>query len=129
VFRVVRDGTGMVYPAIAGGAFAGLCLLGIVQYTHYWLSAQSDPMLVTFVLLAIDCHLGGRRRWAFAFLCAASLGRPETWPFCGLYGLWCWREFPGMRRFVSAGWVIIALGWFFIPVLSGQSPLVAYNLA
>jgi hypothetical protein len=129
VFKIVHDTTAMVWPAIAGAVFSGLCLLGIVQYTHYWLSAQSDPMLVTFVLLGIDMHLNGRNRLAFAFLCLASLGRPETWPFCGLYGLWCMREFPRMRVFVFVGWVLIALGWFFVPVLSGQSPFVAYQLA
>jgi hypothetical protein len=34
-----------------------------------------------------------------------------------------------MRRHIIGGWVAIALGWFFVPVLSGQSPFVAYELA
>jgi hypothetical protein len=100
-----------------------------VQYTHYWLSDQSDPMLVTFVLLAIDTHLHRHHRWAFVFLWLASLGRPETWPFIGLYTLWCWREFPQMKRFLIGGLFLIVFGWFIVPVFSGQSPFVAYQLA
>jgi hypothetical protein len=131
VYRVVADSSAedQRWAAWAGAAFAGLCLLGIVQYTHYWLSDQSDPMLVTFVLLGIDMHLSRHHRSAFIFLCLASLGRPETWPFVGLYAIWCWREFPHMRRFLVGGILLIGFGWFIIPVFSGQSPFVAYQLA
>ena len=47
-------------------------LLGIRDYPHYILSAQSDPMIVALCLAAIDAHLSGtpapglraRRAWA-----------------------------------------------------------------
>ena len=108
------------WPAILGACFAGAAILGINTvlglaptgaaasegYFHYILSAQSDPMLTTFFLLAIDMHLCGRRRWAFAFLWLGSLGRPETWPFLGLYFLWCWREVPKMRLFMIIGLIL-----------------------
>ncbi len=80
--------------ALVAGVFAGLCLLGIEDYFHYLLSVQSDPMIVTFCLAAIDCHLCGRYRWALALGVLASLGRPEAWPWVGLYGVWLWRKFP-----------------------------------
>ncbi len=32
-------------------------MLGLQDYMHYILSVQSDPMLVTFTLAAIDMHL------------------------------------------------------------------------
>jgi hypothetical protein len=86
-------------------------------------------MLVTFFLLAIDCHINGRHRWAFAFLWLCSLGRPETWPFIGLYAIWTWREFPEMRRLIVAGLILIPALWFGIPVLSGNPPFVAGQLA
>jgi hypothetical protein len=129
VYTIVTRTTGERWPAIAGSLFAAVSLFGIVQYTHYWLSSQSDPMLVTCVLLGVDMHLQKHSRWAFFFLWLASLGRPETWPLIGLYSIWCWREYPSMRRFLIAGIFLIGFGWFIVPVFSGQSPFVAYQLA
>ncbi len=129
VYTLVLRSTGERWPAIVGAVCAGASLLGIVQYTHYWLSSQSDPMLVTLVLLGIDMHLHKHSRWAFAFLWLASLGRPETWPFIGLYTIWCWREYPSMRRFLVSGILLIGVAWFVVPVFSGQSPFIAYELA
>lgn len=131
------------WPAILGACFAGAALLGINTvlglaptgaaasegYFHYILSAQSDPMLTTFFLLAIDMHMCGRHRWAFTFLWLGSLGRPETWPFLGLYFLWCWREVPKMRLFMIIGLILVPFLWFGVPVLSGSSPFVAGQLA
>ena len=86
--------------------FAGVGVLVITDgtqgYWHYLLSAQSDPMIVALCLGAIDCHLSGRPRWAFALGALASLGRPEVWPFLGLYVIWAWRAIPSMRRLIVA---------------------------
>jgi hypothetical protein len=129
VYRLSREGSELRWPAIVGALFAGAALLGIVQYLHYVLSVQSDPMLVTLVLLAIDLHLSGRHRWAFAALWLASLGRPEAWPFVGLYAVWAWRERPQMRKLLVAGLLLIPALWFGIPYLSGNSPFTSANLA
>jgi hypothetical protein len=129
VYRLVLRSTAQRWPAIIGAVFAALCLLGIVQYTHYWLSAQSDPMLVTFFLLAIDTALSGRHRWAFTFLWLCSLGRPETWPFIGLYFLWAWRAVPRMRVFMIVELILIPFFWFGIPVITGANWDIAGNLA
>jgi len=86
------------YPAIIAAVFAGASVLGIQDYFHYILSAQSDPMLVTVCLAAIDCHLSGRHRWAWWLLALASLGRPEVWPFAAVYAIW-----PGSRSRRCAG--------------------------
>ena len=132
-----------IWPAVIGALFAGAAVLGIntvVGYTaqglpqqsgyfHYILSAQSDPMLLTFFLLAIDTHLSGHHRWAFTFLWLCSLGRPEAWPFIGLYTLWAWREVPSMRVFMVVELLLIPFLWFGIPVLSGNPPFVAGQLA
>ena len=69
----------------AAGIFAGLALLGIQDYFHYILSSQSDPMIVALCLAAIDLHLDGHTRLAFVAGALAGLGRPEVWPFLGLY--------------------------------------------
>ena len=91
------------WPAIAAALFAGVALLGIDQYMHDILSVQSDPMIVSLCLAAIDCHLSRRPRWAFWLLVLGALGRPEVWPFVGLYGLWAWWKIPAMRWMVYAG--------------------------
>jgi hypothetical protein len=113
------------WAAFVAAAFAGLALLGIQQYFHYILSSQSDPMIVTFCLAAIDCHLDERPRAAFVLLILASLGRPEVWLFLGLYTLWCWRRRPATRRLLIGGWVVLALFWFGIPALTSRTFFVA----
>jgi hypothetical protein len=117
------------YAALAAAVFAGIALLGIEDYAHYVLSVQSDPMIVAFCLAAIDCHLSGRPRWAFALGVLASLGRPEAWPFLGLYSIWAWRTIPSMRKLIFGGLALIPAMWFGIPVLSGNDPFVAGSLA
>jgi hypothetical protein len=86
-------------------------------------------MLVTFFLLAIDMALLGRHRWAFTFLFLVSLGRPEGWPFIGLYFLWAWRAVPRMRLFMVIELILIPALWFGVPVLSGNNWDVAGKLA
>jgi hypothetical protein len=109
------------YAAYAAGAFAGLALLGITDYAHYVLSAQSDPLIVSLCLGAVDCHLARRPRWAFVLLVLASLGRPEVWPFIAGYAIWAWRAVPSMRWLVVAGAVVVLALWFGIPGLTSRS--------
>jgi hypothetical protein len=116
---------GRRYAAIVAAVFAGLALLGIRDYWHYILSFQSDPMIVSLCLGAIDCHLSGRPRWAFVLGGLAALGRPEVFLFLGLYSIWAWRAIPAMRPLIIAGWVLIAALWFAIPALTSRSPFVA----
>jgi hypothetical protein len=105
--------------------FAGAGVLAIQQYSHYILSAQSDPVIVALCLGAVDCHLSGRPRWSFALWLLASLGRPEAWPFLGLYAIWAWRAVPQMRRFVAAGLALLVALWFGIPAITSRSPFIA----
>lgn len=113
------------WAGYAAGAFAALALLGIRDYTHFIFSAQSDTMIVSLCLAAIDCQLAGRRTWAFWLWILGSLGRPEVWPFLGLYSLWAWRRWPAMRRMIAAGLALIPLFWFGIPALTAKSAFIA----
>lgn len=113
------------YAAYAAGAVAAATLFGITDYSHFILSAQSDTMIVSLCLAAIDCQLDGRRHWAFWLWVLASLGRPEAWPFLGLYSLWAWRSFPSMRRWIVPGLLLVPLLWFGIPALTANSWFVA----
>jgi hypothetical protein len=117
------------YAGILAGVFAGLAVLGIRDYTHFILSAQSDTMIVALCLGAIDFHLSGRPRVAFAFGVLASLGRPEVWPFLGLYTIWAWRMLPDMRRVIIGGLLVLPVFWFGITAFTSKSPFTAGNLA
>ncbi len=126
----LTDGDGVPgYAPIAAAVFAGAALLGITEYWHYILSAQSDPMIVALVLGAIDCHLSGRHRWAFVLGALASLGRPEAWPFLALYSIWAWRRVPSMRPLIVGGGVAILALWFGIPALTSRTPFVSASNA
>jgi hypothetical protein len=126
---VYRLTGGPGYAGWIAGVFTALALFGIQNWWHYMLSAQSDTMIAALCLGAIDMHLSGRPRLAFGLGCLAALGRPEVWPFLGLYAIWCWRARPSMRWVLAAGVVAIALLWFGIPAITSRSPFVAASNA
>jgi hypothetical protein len=136
-YRVVNADGRYRNAAIAAAIFAGFGMYGIQDningtldsYMHYVLSVQSDPMIVTIILAAIDFHMGRHRRWVMAMLVLASLGRPEVWPFLGLYCLWCWRTRPDTRLFVVISLALVVFLWFGVPTITNGRPLVAGDLA
>ena len=73
-YRLVDPPPERRWAAIVAGVFAGLAVLGIQNYSHYILSSQSDPMIVSLCLGAIDCHLYKRPRAAFLLLLLAVAG-------------------------------------------------------
>src|SRR5437660_11623430 len=62
-FRLVNADPAHRYAAYAAGLFAALIVFGMqdivshLTYTHYLLSAESDTMIVSLVLAAVDFHL------------------------------------------------------------------------
>jgi hypothetical protein len=128
-FRLTPSGPDRRYAAWAAAAFAAVGYFGISSYWHYMLSAQSDPMIVALCLAAIDCHLGGRYRWAWVLGALAALGRPEVWLFLGAYSVWAWLRVPSMRWLIVGGIVLLVLLWFGIPALTSRSPFVAASNA
>jgi hypothetical protein len=117
------------YAPWVAAVFAGAAVLGINGYAHYILSAQSDPMIVTFVLAAIDMFMLGRYRWTLFLGVLSSLGRPEMWPFLGLFMIWAWFRVPGIRWWLAAGVFAIAFMWFGIPWITNGRPDIAGQLA
>ncbi len=117
------------YAPWAAAIFTGAAVLGLQDYLHYILSFQSDPMLVTFTLAAIDMHLLGKYRWTVVFGVLATLGRPEAGPFLGLWGLWAWVKLPSLRWWLVGGALVVAFGWFGIPTITNGRPLLAGDLA
>ena len=84
---------------------------------------NSEGLLVALALAAVDRHLAGRRRAAFALAVGTALLRPEAWPFVGLYGLWLlWRE-PRVRALVVAGFAALPALWL-LPEWWGSGDLL-----
>ncbi len=121
------------WAALVAGVFAFCALLGIEDYSHYILSVQSDPVIVSCVVGAIDCYLCGRRRWGFWLLILAGLGRPEAWPWLALYSGWLWYRDPETRKSIGlmilAGALITLFFWFGIPTITNDRPFVSAQLA
>jgi hypothetical protein len=126
--------TGPVLPnrrfaPFVAGAFAGVAVMGIQTWPHLVLIANSDPLVVALLLAAIDAHLGGHRRWAFAALVFASLDRPESWAFAGCYGIWLFWTDRRARPAVLLVLLLIPAIWFVIPGLTSKSWFSAGDLA
>ena len=124
-YRVVAATPQRRHAGLIAGAFAAAGLIGIRDYPHYILSAQSDPVIVSLCLAAIDAHLSGRPRLGFVLACLGGLGRPEVWPFELGYGVWMWRRVPGTRPLLIGGALATLALWFGIPGLTSRSPFVA----
>ena len=128
-YRVVaRESEARWVPFVAA-VVGGACVLGIQDYFHYLMSNQSDSMLVSVGLAAIDCALCGRYRWAYWLGILGSLGRPEFWPPVFLYSVWIWRTHPQMRKMLFAGPVVVAFLWFGVPTITNDRPNIAGQLA
>jgi hypothetical protein len=115
------------------GAFAGLlAVIGVVltqDWFYYWFRGTSEPMLIGVSLWAIYSLLDGRHAQAFVVGVAASLIRPEWWPFIGLYGLWLWFTVPRLRVLVLAGWISIPVFWFVPAWIGSGDPFLAASHA
>lgn len=97
-----------------GGTVAGAAAAGALALAPWYLKntalGNSEGLMAAAVLGAVERHLAGHRRQAFALGLAAALLRPEAWPFFGLYGLWLvWRE--------RATLALVAVGFASLPVL------------
>ncbi len=113
----------------AAAIFAAAGLLGMTGYSQLIMVANSDPMIVTLCLVAVDGTIHGRRRLAFVALFLAGLGRPELWPFILLYAIWGWIKDPRMRWLTVLGVIAIPAAWFIVSGLTSQSWLHAGDLA
>jgi hypothetical protein len=134
-FRLTYSRPERRYASYVAGLFAAAFLfamqdpVGNFSYVHYVLSAESDTMIVSLCLLAIDLHLSDRHKAAFWIWWLAALGRPEVWPFYGLAGVWLWWKVPSYRRWLYLSLALLAFLWFGIPGLSSKSLLTAGNIA
>ncbi len=113
----------------AAALFAGIGLLGLTGYSQLLMITNSDPMIVTLGLAAVDLALHRRPRLAFIAIFLAGLGRPELWGFLGLFGLWHFVKTPRMRWLVVLLFIATPAAWFIVPGLTSKSWLHPGDLA
>jgi hypothetical protein len=106
-------------PAVLAGTVAAISVLISPQYVRDAALGYSECLGAGMVLLALDRHLDGKPRQAFAIGFIPALDRPEIWAFWGLYGLYLWRRDPGARRLVIALFALVPALWF-LPELWGS---------
>jgi hypothetical protein len=115
---------------ICAGVLAALGVALTQEWAYYMFRGTSEPILVGLTLWAIDRHLLGHHRSAFLLGVAASLIRPEWWPFVGLYAIWMWlRSDRAGRVLIVAGLVAIPCFWFGPPWIGTGQPLIAASHA
>jgi hypothetical protein len=117
--------------ARVAGPVAGLLATAGLALEHSFLTnamrGESEALMLALALLALDQHLSGRRRAAFAAAVGAALLRPEAWPLLALYALYLLHRARGTDAFrrtlllVLGAGVLVAVLWFLPEKLaSGQ---------
>ncbi len=110
--RPGTDGLSVFAPALLAGLIAAVGLTFSGGFISDNGLGYSEGLMTALVLIAIDRHLDGKRRQAFAVGFLAALDRPEIWLFWGPYGLWLWWKDPEARKLVAALFVLIPVFWF-----------------
>jgi hypothetical protein len=99
-------------PSLLAGVIAAVALALSSGYLSDSALGYSEGLATVLMLVAIERHLDGRPRQAFAVGFFVALDRPEIWLFWGPYALWLfWRD-PGARKLVIAMLVLIPVCWF-----------------
>jgi len=99
-------------PAGLAAAIAAASLINSPGFITDNALGYSEGLMTALVLVALDRHLDGARRQAFAIGFFAALDRPELWLLWGPYGIYLgWRD-PGARKLVAALFVLIPVLWF-----------------
>jgi hypothetical protein len=120
---------GSGWAPVTAGLIAAAGVLLTQDWVYYMFRGTSEPLLVGTSLWAVDRHLSGRRGSAFVLGVAASLIRPEWWPFILAYGFWLWRREPRLRALVVVGWLSIPFFWFVPPWIGSGQPFLAASHA
>ncbi|MDE0802123.1 MAG: hypothetical protein OSA99_02250 [Acidimicrobiales bacterium] len=120
-----RLGTRVAGP-VAGLVAAGLLVLapdGDPRFLRLLAEGHVAPWSVACALFAVEMHLDGRRSGALVLGFAASLLRPEAWPFFAAYALWMWWSERERRPLVAAMLALVPVLWFGFDWWGSGSPL------
>jgi hypothetical protein len=101
-----------VGPAVLAGLVAVIGITFSSGFISNNALGYSEGLATAVVLIALERHLAGKPRQAFAVGFLAALDRPEIWLFWGPYGLYLfWRD-PEARKLVIGLFVLIPILWF-----------------
>ena len=121
--RLVTGGPGL---KLLAGLTAALSLILIADDFTPWFvqfsGGLSEPLLAALILLAIDRELDSHRGAALASGFAATLIRPEAWPFFWAYAVIVSRRLPTMRAPALILSVLVLVLWFVPDVLGAGNP-------
>ncbi len=99
-------------PVLFAAAVAAASLANSKGFVTDNALGYSEGLMTALVLIALDRHLDGHHRQAFAIGFFAALDRPELWALWGPYGLYLGWKDPGARKLVAALFVLIPVLWF-----------------
>jgi hypothetical protein len=101
-----------IAPALLAGVIAAVALAMSGGYISDNALGYSEGLATALMLVAIERHLDGKPRQAFAVGFFVALDRPEIWLFWGPYGLWLFWKDAGARKLVIALFLLIPVFWF-----------------
>ena len=120
----------MPRPAAPAAATAAVLTIALSGWWFFNTAlGNSEGLLVAAALWAVVAHLDGRPRAALGLLVAASLLRPEAWPFLGLYALHLWRSRQEPLGVLLLALAPVPLLWFGPDVLGAGGALGASDAA
>jgi hypothetical protein len=114
--------------ALLAGASVALTADSFTPALRQFTGGLSEPLLVALVLGAVWAALDERRGLALGLGAAASLLRPECWPFLAVWA-WTLRDDPRLRAAALALAVLIPAAWFVPDLIAAGSPLEGSSTA
>ena len=106
-------------PAVLAGAVAMVGLVLSSEFLSTSILGYSEGLMIAATLIAIERHIDGHPRQAFAVGMLAALDRPEFWVLWGPYGLWLmWKDRRSASLVIGLGALTLAL-WFVPQKLGG----------
>jgi hypothetical protein len=125
VARLAGPGAGRWRYVGAALAAASVALTGdaFTPPTRQFTGGLSEPMGVALILGAVAMALERRPVGALWLGIAASLLRPECWPFLAAWAIWEMRRNPRLRPHAIAAAISIPLAWFVPDLIGAGNPL------
>jgi hypothetical protein len=111
---------------VAGLVAGASVLLAADSFTppvRQFTGGLSEGLLVALVLGAVWLALDGRPRAALWLGVAASLLRPECWPFLAVWAVWEVRSDRSLAPHAIAAAVLVPVAWFVPDLLTAGDPL------
>ena len=93
------------------GAVAAVALLLAGSWMRSAAHGYSEGLVAAALLFAVERHLDGRRRAAWALLLVAALARPEAWVFLGAYTFYGWSRDERDPRLAVVALAVVPLLW------------------